>query len=91
MNKPNILFITTDQQRYDTIHAHGYEFMHTPNLDRLAHEAAATRMPFHPIPSASPPATIFSAVCHARNIPLTTTISMTPIKSLTICQPSRRF
>ena len=38
MKKPNILLITTDQQRYDTIAAMGYDFMVTPNLDRLAAE-----------------------------------------------------
>lgn len=38
MKKPNILLITTDQQRYDTIGAMGYDFMETPNLDRLAVE-----------------------------------------------------
>lgn len=38
MHKPNILLITTDQQRYDTIRAMGYDFMVTPNLDRLAAE-----------------------------------------------------
>lgn len=38
MKKPNILLITTDQQRYDTICAMGYDFMKTPNLDRLAEE-----------------------------------------------------
>lgn len=38
MKRPNILLITTDQQRYDTIAAMGYDFMVTPNLDRLAAE-----------------------------------------------------
>lgn len=38
MKKPNILLITTDQQRYDTIGAAGYPFMKTPNLDMLAGE-----------------------------------------------------
>lgn len=36
--RPNILLITTDQQRYDTIAAMGYDFMQTPNLDVLAAE-----------------------------------------------------
>ena len=36
--KPNILLITTDQQRYDTVAALGYPFMKTPNLDQLAAE-----------------------------------------------------
>ena len=36
--KPNIIFIITDQQRYDTINALGYDYMETPNLDRLVNE-----------------------------------------------------
>ncbi|MBE3638104.1 sulfatase family protein [Mangrovicoccus algicola] len=35
---PNILWITTDQQRFDTIAAHGNTAINTPNLDRLAAE-----------------------------------------------------
>lgn len=38
MNKPNILIILADQQRYDTIGAAGYEHMITPNLDKLVEE-----------------------------------------------------
>jgi len=34
--QPNILFIMTDQQRFDTIAALGNEQIYTPNLDRLA-------------------------------------------------------
>ncbi|RTZ18028.1 arylsulfatase [Vibrio aquaticus] len=34
--RPNILILMTDQQRYDTIKAHGYPHMYTPNLDKLA-------------------------------------------------------
>jgi arylsulfatase len=37
-DRPNIIFIITDQQRFDTIRAHGYEYMDTPNLDRLVQE-----------------------------------------------------
>lgn len=36
--RPNIIFINTDQQRFDTINALGAEFMETPNLDRLVDE-----------------------------------------------------
>jgi arylsulfatase A-like enzyme len=36
--RPNIIFIITDQQRYDTIGALGYTYMETPALDRLAAE-----------------------------------------------------
>ena len=38
---PNILWITTDQQRYDTIGALGNPHIHTPNLDRLCAEGVA--------------------------------------------------
>ncbi len=36
--KPNILFITTDQQRKDTLGCYGNHRIRTPNLDRLAAE-----------------------------------------------------
>lgn len=36
--KPNIVLIMTDQQRYDTIGAAGFDHMITPNLDKLAQE-----------------------------------------------------
>ena len=37
-NRPNILLITTDQQRFDTIGALGNGFIHTPHLDWLVDE-----------------------------------------------------
>lgn len=40
-NKPNVLILFTDQQRYDTIAALGYEHMITPNLDRLVREGTS--------------------------------------------------
>jgi len=39
--RPNIIFIITDQQRYDTINALGFDFMDTPNLDRLVREGVS--------------------------------------------------
>ena len=38
---PNILWICTDQQRFDTIHALNNPHIRTPNLDRLAAEGTA--------------------------------------------------
>jgi len=35
MTRPNILYIMTDQQRFDTIAALGNEHIYTPNMDRL--------------------------------------------------------
>lgn len=39
-SRPNILFIMTDQQRYDCVGANGNPIIQTPNLDRLAAESA---------------------------------------------------
>jgi arylsulfatase A-like enzyme len=38
---PNILFFLTDDQRFDTIHALGNTYIHTPNLDWLVKHGAA--------------------------------------------------
>ncbi len=38
--RPNILWIMTDQQRYDCVGANGNKLIQTPNLDRLAGESA---------------------------------------------------
>ena len=35
-DRPNILWFCSDQQRFDTIRAHGNPHVRTPNLDRLA-------------------------------------------------------
>ena len=37
-DRPNIIFINTDQQRYETINALGFDYVDTPNLDRLVNE-----------------------------------------------------
>lgn len=41
MSKPNVLFILTDDQRYDTIHALGNRQIKTPNLDKLVENGTA--------------------------------------------------
>lgn len=38
MRKPNILFVFSDQQRWDTMGCYGQKLSVTPNLDRLARE-----------------------------------------------------
>ncbi|MFC7406531.1 sulfatase [Georgenia alba] len=37
---PNVLFVMTDQQRFDTIGALGNDLIHTPNMDRLVARGA---------------------------------------------------
>ncbi len=39
-NKPNLLFIMTDQQRWDALSIAGNTVLQTPNLDRLARQGA---------------------------------------------------
>ena len=41
MDRPNILWLCTDQQRFDTIHALNNPHGNTPNLDRLCEEGVA--------------------------------------------------
>ena len=46
----NILLIFTDQQRYDTIHAHGNDKIHTPNFDKLAENGVSFTHAYTPTP-----------------------------------------
>lgn len=41
MSQPNILFIMTDQQRFDTIASLGNQYIHTPNMNRLVSRGAS--------------------------------------------------
>lgn len=54
MPQPNILLITTDQQRYDTIAAAGYPYMITPNLDALASDGCLFQSCCSPNPACLP-------------------------------------
>ena len=51
---PNILYIMTDQQRFDTIAALGADHMRTPNLDRLAAEGIIFNQCYCAAPSCVP-------------------------------------
>lgn len=53
-NRPNILWICTDQQRADTIGALGNEYINTPNLDRLCREGTAFTRAFCQSPICTP-------------------------------------
>jgi arylsulfatase A-like enzyme len=39
-DRPNVVFILTDDQRWDTMSCAGHKFLKTPNLDRIAEEGA---------------------------------------------------
>lgn len=52
--RKHIFLVITDQQRFDTIAAHGFEWMHTPNLDRLVREGTHFSNCFITAPSCVP-------------------------------------
>jgi arylsulfatase A-like enzyme len=52
--RPNIVFIITDQQRYDTINAFGASHMVTPNMDKLVQEGVSFTNQFVTAPSCAP-------------------------------------
>lgn len=52
--RPNILFLMTDQQRGDCIGAEGHPAVLTPNLDRIASEGARFRHAYSSTPSCTP-------------------------------------
>lgn len=52
--RPNIIFIMTDQQRFDTIRELGFPYMDTPHLDRLAREGVSFDNCFVSAPSCAP-------------------------------------
>lgn len=54
MPRPNILWICTDQQRFDSIRAFGNQLVNTPNLDRLVSEGVAFTNAFCQAPVCTP-------------------------------------
>ena len=52
--RPNVLWVCTDQQRFDTIHALGNEHIRTPNLDRLIAEGVAFTRAYSQSPICTP-------------------------------------
>jgi arylsulfatase A-like enzyme len=52
--QPNIILIITDQQRFDTIGALGFDYMDTPNLDRLVNEGVSFDQCHITAPSCAP-------------------------------------
>ena len=54
VSPPNILWICTDQQRWDTIHALGNDAIRTPNLDRLVSEGVSFTRAYCQCPICTP-------------------------------------
>ncbi|MEX0321612.1 MAG: sulfatase [Puniceicoccaceae bacterium] len=69
-DRPNIILIITDQQRYETIKALGYDYMETPNLDRLVNEGVVLEQCHITAPSCAPSrASLFTGTYpHTNNV-----------------------
>lgn len=52
--KPNILWICSDQQRFDSLGCYGNAYVHTPNIDQLAAEGALFENCYSQNPVCSP-------------------------------------
>ena len=85
--RPNILFIMTDQQRYDCVGANGNRIIKTPHLDALAEEAANFSHAFVQAPVCVPARASFftGRYAHAHR----NRVNYTPIDTRTVMLPAR--
>jgi len=83
MDRPNVIVITTDQQRRDSLSCYGSEFTSTPHLDNLASEGVVCDRAYTTNPVCTPArASLFSGQYMTRhgawnvgmNVPETTTM-----------------
>ncbi|GAB5562195.1 MAG: sulfatase-like hydrolase/transferase [Synoicihabitans sp.] len=63
MRKPDILYLITDQQRFDTIRALGNLSIHTPNLDRLVARGLSFQQAYSPCPVCVPARYVMRTGC----------------------------
>ncbi|NRA39638.1 MAG: sulfatase-like hydrolase/transferase [Planctomycetes bacterium] len=54
MSKPNILYIMSDQHRFDSLACNGHPMVKTPNMDRLAASGCNFTNAFTPLPMCVP-------------------------------------
>ncbi len=52
--RPNILFLMSDQHRADCVGADGNPVIHTPNMDRIAHEGVRFACAYTSTPTCTP-------------------------------------
>lgn len=65
--RPNIVVILTDQQRYDTIRALGFDYVDTPNLDRLIEQGVTFTNCFSAAPTCAPARASLFTGCYPHN------------------------
>jgi N-acetylglucosamine-6-sulfatase len=79
-DRPNLVFILTDDQRWDCLSAAGHPFVKTPNIDRIAAEGAYFNNAFVTIPLCSPSRACFltGKYSHSNGV-INNTNAMAPI------------
>ena len=65
MGQPNIIFIFSDQQRYDTLGCYGQDLDVTPNLDKMAKEGVLFEYAFTNQPLCGPARSILQTGLYA--------------------------
>src|SRR3954464_9164527 len=53
-SRPNILFLLTDQQRFDCAGVYGNRAIRTPNIDRIGHEGVVFGCAYSSTPTCTP-------------------------------------
>jgi arylsulfatase len=66
MQRPNILWICSDQQRFDTLGCYGNSFVHTPHLDGLAETGTLFEYAFSQSPVCTPSRACFLTARYPR-------------------------
>lgn len=87
VRKPNLLFIWTDEQRFDTMAAYGNDKIKTPNLDMLADESFVIEKAYVAQPVCTPSrSTVMTGLWPHQNGCLKNNI---PLRRDTKCMPER--
>ncbi len=86
MNKPNILFMFSDQQRWDTCGCYGQPLDVTPNLDRMAREGTLFENAFTCQPVCGPARACLQTGKYATEVGCHTNHRMLPLSERTIAQ-----
>ncbi|WP_127487195.1 sulfatase family protein [Paenibacillus ehimensis] len=65
MKKPNLLFISTDQQSFHALSAYGNPYVKTPNMDRLCREGVSFMRCYSTDPVCTPARTTWMTGCYS--------------------------
>ncbi|MCD6166699.1 sulfatase-like hydrolase/transferase [bacterium] len=84
MSAPNIVFIFSDQQRWDTVGCYGQELDITPNLDHMAEEGVRFEYAFTCQPVCGPARACLQTGKYATEVGCHTNHRMLPLKEKTI-------